>query len=205
MSHIEVEARALLSSDQREKMLAYMHMLGEVSTVKRVMIDYSGANRERTVVLRINNGAQSLVAKTGKLADTVRQEAEVIIASEQSLEDTLSYLAIIGHTQAMISMRTLFVIRHEGLEYSVRDVLDQDTLERVSTLLDIEAMDTQKGSEAAAQHAVEEAFAKHDLSPLSATEWEQWVDDTYKQVDRTFVYSPEQARSLAILLAGQPV
>jgi hypothetical protein len=67
MPNIEIEARTVLSLPERESILAYMDTLGEIKKIRRVMIDFSGIDRTRTVVLRVNNGQQSLVTKTGVL------------------------------------------------------------------------------------------------------------------------------------------
>src|SRR5687767_12224150 len=116
MSDIEVEARTLLTPGQREEMLAYMHTLGEVQEIERVMIDFSGENRKRTIALRVNSGRQQLVAKTGGLTDTVRQEARISIDPADSLEQTLNCLAIMGYTHGMLSLRRMFVVKAERLE-----------------------------------------------------------------------------------------
>jgi len=202
MSDIEVEARALLSPAQRESMLDYMRTLGEVQEISRVMIDFSGEDRERTVALRVNNGRQQLIAKTGSLTDTVRTEAMVPVEAQNSLEQTLNYLAVMGYSQGMLSLRHMFVVKTGELEYSVRDVLAHNTLERVSTLLDIEALNVAEGDEQAAKQRVYVAFAAHELSPLSEIEWTQWVRETYEQVDRPFENSPGSARSLASSLTN---
>ena len=200
MSNIEIEARALLSLEKREEMLGYMHTLGEVKKINRVMIDFSGENRQRTVVLRIDNGQQQLIAKTGSLSDMVRREAQITVGPTNSLEQTLGYLEIMGYTHAMLSLRSMFVVKAERVEYSMRDVLHHDTHERVSTLIEIEALTVAEGAEEVASQEIHAALVAHDLLPLGKTDWEQWVKETYEKVDRPFGNSHENAKTLTASL-----
>jgi hypothetical protein len=196
---IEVESRVLLSSEQRDDMLSFMSTLGEVKTISRVMVDFSGKDRSRTVVLRVNNGTLELVAKTGKLSDVVRHEAQLWLSSSVSLENALHWLAIMGYTEAMVSLRKMFVVRTKELEYSLRDVLAQD-LRRASTLLEVEVLNVKNGTEQAAVAKVNNALRVHGLIPLSAKEWEGWVKRTYDEVDQPFKYSPEAVKALSTSL-----
>jgi hypothetical protein len=200
MPNIEIEDRALLSPIQRDKMLDYMQTLGVVKEIRRVMIDFSGENRIRTITLRINNGVQELVVKSGGLSDERRQEAQLELAAHVSLGQTLSYFAIMGYTDAMVSQRSMFVAKTEKIEYSLRDVLAYDTGSRVSTLLEIEARNVVAGEEQAAGATVQQAFEAHDITPLTHLEWEQWVKETYDHVDHRFQYTPENARAIAASL-----
>ncbi|HSW66294.1 MAG TPA: hypothetical protein VLI54_04130 [Bacillota bacterium] len=202
MSTIEVEARALLLPEQRTAMLAYMHTLGPVQETNRVMFDFSGEDRSRTVTLRLNNGRQELVAKTGKLTDGVRREAKVLLNAKNTLEQALSYLAIMGHTAGMLSLRKVYAVKADGLEYSMRDILRGGSLERASTLLEIEALNVAEGQEQAASQKVHGAFEAQGLSPLSGPQWEQWVRDTYQNVDQSFENTPESVQQVVQALGS---
>jgi len=202
MSNIEVERRAILSPEQRSAMLDYMHTLGDVKESHRVMIDFSGENRMRTVAIRLDDGRQLLVAKTGGLADTVRRETKIETTADTPLAQTLSYLAILGYQKGMLSLRHKFDVKTPDLKYSIRDVLTHDTLEPVSTLLDIEARHVTPGSEDFAKQKVLDAFAARNLTPLSELEWTEWVKKIYEEVDRPFENTPESAQALTESLAG---
>jgi len=193
---IEVEARTVLSRQQRDDMLAYMRTLGPLHEIDRVMMDFSGHDRTRTVMLRVNNGVQELVAKTGALADDVRHEASLKFAPESTFGEALSYLNIMGYSQALVFLRKMFVVT-SGVEYSLRDILAPDTKLRMSTLLEIEARSVQAGQEAAAREQVHKVLVTHNLTALDKPGWEHWVADTHRQSSILFEYSPENAAALA--------
>jgi hypothetical protein len=196
-SNIEIESRALLSVDQRGEMLRYMETLGKIEEVERTMIDFSGRDRGRTVVVRVNNGVQELVAKSGKLTDSIRQETRLQLPIETPLEQTLSYLAIMGYGDAIVSVRKMFTVQTADLEYSIRDILSSSTGTRVSTLFEIEALHVTEVDKQAALAKVKKAFGVHGIEPLSKDEWRRWVEETQEHVDRSFAYSPEAANALA--------
>ncbi len=183
-------------------MLDYMANQGEVSRVARVMIDFSGEDRQRTVTLRVDNGQQKLVTKTGKLTDGVRSEAPLALSQEQPFETSLSAMNILGYDRAKVCLRRLYVAAVGPLEYSVRDVLRASDLTYMSTLLEIEARNVHEDEVAQAQANVQNAFAFHDLTPMTAAEWESWVSKTHANADMTFTYSPENATKLADNLVG---
>jgi hypothetical protein len=197
---IEVEGRALLSTEQRDRMLVFMKTLGEIKTISRAMVDFSGMNRTRTVVLRMNNGALELVAKTGKLSDTVRNEVQLSLSPNTPLEYALHWLAIMGYTEAMVSLRKLYVVRNGELEYSLRDILTRD-FRRASTLLEVEVVNVKDGAEQAAVTKANSTLQSHSLISLGTEEWEGWVKKTYDEVDQPFTYSHEMAKTLAISLS----
>jgi hypothetical protein len=201
MSNIEVEARALLSLDQRQEVLAYMQNLGQLQEIARVSIDFSGENRTHSIALRVNDGRRELVAKTGGLADSVRREAPIKIDPQTTVEQALSCLAIMGHTQAMVSLRRMFVVRTNTLEYSVRDVLDQTSHQRVATLLDIEALNVAAGAEETAITKVYAACNALHLTPLTKQAWKAWVAEIYQNVDVPFENNPTNAAALVRSIA----
>jgi hypothetical protein len=196
MSNIELERRAVLSSEQRHAVLNRMRTLGDIIESRRVIVDFSGENRERTVALQIDDGQQVLVAKTGKLTDTARIEAKVETAADTPLVQTLSYLAILGYQEGMLSVRHKFDVQTPDLKYSVRDVLAQDTMERTYTLFEIEARNVTSENAGAAEQKVLDAFAIQSITPMENAEWSQWVRDVHERVDRPFHYSPENAQAL---------
>lgn len=200
---IEIESRSLPTARQREELLQYMHSLGPVQKVQRIMIDFSGNNRERTVTLRSNNGKQELVVKSGTLTDEIRQEAILTLDPETSLETSLQYLALMGYTEAMVSLRTMFIVATDQFEFSLRDVISPDTQTVASTLLEVEARQVIPGDEDAAAKAVHQTMKEHSLEPLDKAGWEAWVHDIYEHVDRPFHYSPDNAHTLAEQLASK--
>jgi hypothetical protein len=196
MSAIEVEARALLTPLQRTTILDYMYSLGPVAEVSRVMVDFSGEARTRTVTLRANDKQLELVAKSGDLGSSARHEAVMPLTGNASLEAALSYLHIMGYTNGMVSLRRIFTVQKDGLEYALKDVLNADTMERASCLLEVEALDVGPGGEKAAGERVRHELLDQNLEPLGVKGWEQWVHQVYAAHDKPFVYSPEAAAAL---------
>jgi hypothetical protein len=201
-SAIEVERRALLTAERRETFLGYLHNLGPVSEIGRVMIDYSEESRTRTVMIRINNGQQEIVTKTGSLTDDVRQEVLSPLPTDMPLEQTLTMMASKGYILAKVSRREMHVLQTGGLEYSVRDVISGSTGSRTSTLLEIEATQVAPGDEQSALAKINQAFTTHDITPMNGDEWTRWVARTHEHDDQTFMYTPEAARVLTASLAS---
>jgi hypothetical protein len=107
-----------------------------------------------------------------------------------------------GYTQGMLSLREMFVVRTEQLEYSVRNVLRLDNLECVSTLLDVEALGVEPDGEQLAQQLISEELSRHKITALLPAEWERWVRDTYEKVDLPFENSPANVRKRLRQLEG---
>ncbi|HEY2004621.1 MAG TPA: hypothetical protein VGH44_05920 [Candidatus Saccharimonadia bacterium] len=202
MSKIEIEARAILSAAQRNATLDRMQALGSVQKITRVMIDFSGEDRHRTVTLRINDGLQELVAKSGGLADNARQEVLLHLVPESSLEASLHYFALMGYTDAMISLRRMYVVQSDEFEYSLRDVLSLSDYSRISTLFDLEALKVPAGSEDKVMRKVDHELKAWGLEPLNKAGWKNWVREIYDHVDKPFSYSLQSASDLAVLVKG---
>lgn len=200
MSNIEVELRSLLSSAERDRVLKRMQEMGSVLQIIRVMVDYSGENRVRTVTLRINNGVRELVAKSGGLADNARQEAVIPLGADVPIEECLRYLYLMGYSDAMVSLRGMYVIKTPEFEYSVRDVLGLGTKDVYSTLFDLEVMNSSGETQAEDLARADRELRSLGLIPLDADGWTAWVHDVYERVDKRFHYSEVSARKLASLL-----
>jgi hypothetical protein len=201
---IEVERRALLTPTQRVEMLCFMSSRPDIRKMSRVIVDFSKIEgRTETRMLRIDDGRQEVVVKSGSLTDAVRRE-QLPRYPDTPLETTLGGFARAGYMSAMVGRRNMHVATVPGLNYSLRDVIPfYDPTITASTLLEIESARVMEGSEHLALTRLDNEFASHGLDVLTDEEFTNWVVNTYANDDQAFSYSPEAASTLAIALRAE--
>jgi hypothetical protein len=203
MTNIELERRALLDNRQRDNMLKFMNSIGEIKQVKRIMIDFSGENRSRTVMIRVNNDKIEIVAKSGALADTVRVEANLQLRTETTLEEALNYMAVMGYEQADVFIRHMHIVNDGELEFSVRDVFDPRTGNHTSTLFDLEAIQIQSEEQIDEMgKKLMETFRKHNLEVLSPEKWTKWANENHQKYSLHFQYSEQNIEKLIEIISS---
>lgn len=201
MGLIEVERRAVLADPlERDRIYNTMLWLGGMSTNKRIMIVYTDEGKPRTT-LRIDNGKQKIVTKSGGLADAIREEETEY--PQTPLDETLAGLAAKGFEHAVVGRRDMWSVKNDGVEISLRDVRAfNDPKSRLSTLVEVEALKVGRGEEAAALDHVERTMKWLHLTPLTDGEFETWAHETHAAADQPFTYSPEAAAALVASIAA---
>lgn len=200
MSHTEVERRTVLNDPlERDRICNIMHWMRGMTMTDRVMLVYE-RNGDSKTTLRIDNGRQYVVTKTGADAAAARPEQTREVSTP--LEQTLGDLAELGFVKGVIGRRKIRAVRSDGVEFSLRDVVKFGESEvRVSTLFEAEALNVEVGQEAAALDRVERRMRGIHLTPMSDAAFDAWVQAMHATADRPFEYSPEAAAELAALVA----
>ncbi len=188
----EIERRVALSAEEADVVIAKLKQAGAVFTdKKRLIVDFSGdlSTRERTVMVRVNDGTAELVAKTGGVREVERSESQ--IAVEEGLEDALNYMAIMGYSEASYGFRSMRVCEDDGVEYSFRYAWDMNNLSKLIGI-NLEVELTREGT-------VEELDAKLDTLGLVALTDDEAVavfQRFHSDANGNYQHSPEAAQKL---------
>lgn len=197
-STIEIEERALVDENQYQTILAHMQKIGTVHTSRRVMVNFTAMQYDRTksVELRINDGALTKVIKKGSFGGTNLEETTTL---DCTLEEALKIMAESSHTHAKISLRQRHVVTKDGYEYCLRDILHYDDPLQFGypTLFEIES--TTPGSHANEANIRAKLITILQSLGAEATNtaaFQAWSEYNHTQVDGDFVFSTETAREL---------
>lgn len=195
--HIEIEERALLSADQHSKILKHLKTLGTVQTSRRVMINYTASdyNRTKTVELRLNDGSLSKVVKVGNFGETVKEETTLINAP---LVLALADMTKDGFTHAKVSLRLRHVVKVIGYEYCLRDILrfDDPNVHSYPSLFEIESESDSLENEASIRENIRTILNQLGVSTATSDQFKQWSEFNHTKVDGDFIYSPTAAQQL---------
>lgn len=193
---VEIEERALLNREDRDRVLEYMGYLDPIEEVNRVVVHYD--TPDDIVELRCENDALSIVRKhTNKRGRTIEETEEL----EGSLLTNLKDMARSGYTHAKISLRRKHEVTHKNLIYSLRDVVYYRNPKKAAplSLFELE-QDIFDGHDERSRVRIHQAMRKLDIQPLEQDEFWDWVDQTYKDVDGDFEYSDGNALALVMKL-----
>ena len=189
---VEIEERALLQPPERDRVLQYMHSVGNVAEVLLTVIHYT--TDQDTVEIRVENGVVSEIHKSRNTQpQTIEESAEL----HEPLEAVLKRMADDGYTHANISLRHKYEVTYRGLIYSLRDILyydDPDMRDSLS-LFELE-QDIFDGHDERSRTRIHQALRRLNIQPLTKTNFQQWVDDVYQTIDGHFEYSEQAAFAL---------
>lgn len=186
---METELRVALNESQATKLLKDLDIRGaNWRYVRRLMIDLSAgelSDRQRTVMVRANDGAVELVVKSGGTADTERQECA--IKTRGSISEALNTAALLGYKKGSCGLRSIQKCEIDGIEYSLRTVHNLSKPgEIVDYNFEVELIDV------GAVEDLETALGSLGLSPLTKQETIAWFTRLHAEANIDYVHS-EQA------------
>lgn len=159
-------------------------------------MDFSGSleGRDLQVMVRVNDGVPELSIKKGGVGDTERQESSVF--SRGNLADMLEAVALLGYTEANYGLRRMQECQADGVEVSLRYILDIEDPETVIGVnLEIEAL---PGS--IEQH-VDDMLELLGLEPLTKQESKDLFKRLHKEANTDYIHSEKAALEISELAA----
>jgi len=196
-ANIEIEERSLVSKEQYNRLHKHLESLGAVQTSRRVMINFTALDYERSesIELRLNDGKLTKVVKKGAFGGTTFEQTTEL---HTTLEQALQIMAEQGYDHAKISLRIRHVVRSGGYEYCLRDIVRYENPEAFSypTLFEIEAESASLAEEPAIRQRIAEIMASLQIKVVNKKDFQSWSEFNHNQIDGDFVFSPKMAISL---------
>lgn len=187
----EIERRVKLTQPEMEEAMESLRKQGaSFQTRKRLIVDFSDdmETRERTVMVRVNNGKPEVVVKSGVGHAVEREEADVQVAN--GLAAALHTMALLGYVQASYGFRTMYECELDGIEYSFRVARNHADATFVGVLLEVELKRAGEVSE------LDTVLQNLGLKPLTDDEFTSVIHRYHAQANGVYEHSDQQATEL---------